>query len=128
MTKGKRFVSGARPYKLTAEVTIIGSDLLVVISGGDRPHIGSVAVAMPRPSLQNRALMSATSSVYNLPGHKDQVIAQHVAEELSSKLNRTVVVTAGFHVDAISGKGIENVRANAARLAQRIQVSLKKTT
>jgi hypothetical protein len=126
MTKADTFVSGAHPYKLSADVKFIGADLLVVVSGGDAPHIGSVAVALPRPSLQNRRIMSATSSVYNLPGHKDQAIAQRVSEVLSSTLNCTVVVTAGFHRDGISGQGIKRVLENAEELAEKISTSLKK--
>jgi len=126
MINAKTFVSGVQPYKLSAEVMLVGTDLLVVISGGDKPHMGSVAVAMPRPSLRNRRLMSATSSVYNVPGHKDQAIAQRVSEMLSSKLNCTVVVTAGFHLDDISGQGIKKVIENAERLAQKIHALLTK--
>lgn len=126
MAKAKTFVSGSLPYKLFAEATLVGSDLLVVIYGGDRPHIGSVAVAVPRPSLQNRGVMSATSSVYNLPGHKDQIIAQRVSEALASKLKRTVVVMAGFHRDGINEKGIKKVIENAETLAQKIHTSLEK--
>jgi phage gp45-like len=126
MAEAKTFISGALPYKLSAEVKLIGSDLLVVITGGDTPHIGSVAVAMPRPSLQNRRVMSATSSVYNVPGHKDQVIAQRISEVLSARLNRTVVVVAGFHLDGIGEQGIKKVVENAERLAHKIHASLKK--
>ena len=126
MTKADTFVSGAHPYKLSAEIKFIGTDLLVVVSGGDAPHIGSVAVALPRPSLHKRRIMSATSSVYNLPGHKDQVIAQRVSEALASKLDCTVVVTAGFHRDGISREGIKRVVENADKLAQKIHAALKR--
>jgi gallate decarboxylase subunit D len=126
MTKAAAFVSGAHPYKLSAEVKFIGADLLVVVSGGDAPHIGSVAVALPRPSLRNRRIISATSSVYNLPGHKDQVIAQRVSEALASRLNCTVVATAGFHRDGISREGIERVLENAETLAEKISTSLRR--
>jgi gallate decarboxylase subunit D len=124
--KADTFVSGALPYKLSAEVKFIGADLLVIISGGEVPHIGSVAVALPRPSLHNRRIMSATASVYNLPGHKDQVIAQRVSEVLSSKLNCAVVVTAGFHRDGISRAGIKRVLENAEKLAEKISTALTK--
>ena len=126
MLKARFFTAGAVPYKVSAEVRLIGADLLVVITGGDKPHIGSVAVAMPRPSLQVRGVMSATSSVYNIPGHKDQVIAQRISEVLSSGLNRTVVAVAGFHLDGLSEKGIKTVTANVERLAEKIRASLKK--
>jgi len=34
-----------------AKAVWIGKDLLIYIWGGDRPHIGAVAAAQPRPSL-----------------------------------------------------------------------------
>ena len=120
------FTAGAVLYKLSAEVRLVGDDLLVVITGGDRPHIGSAAVALPRVSLRDRRVMSATSSVYNIPGHKDQVLAQRVSEVLASRLNRTVVAVAGFHKDGISERGIKKVMENAERLAEKICASLKK--
>ena len=120
------FTAGAVPYKVSAEVRLVGDDLLVVITGGDRPHIGSAAVALPRASLRDRGVMSATSSVYNIPGHKDQVLAQRVSEVLASRLNRTVVAVAGFHKDGISERGIKKVMENAERLAEKICASLKK--
>ena len=63
-------------------------------------------MALPRPSLADAAKISATSSVYNFVGHKDQVIAQRIAEVLSAQLNKHVVVVAGFHIDEISEEGI----------------------
>jgi hypothetical protein len=38
-------------YNLSASVRLIGEDVLVAIWGGEKPHIGAVAVAQPRPSL-----------------------------------------------------------------------------
>jgi hypothetical protein len=111
---------GALPYRVEAEVLFLGADLLVVLSGGDKPHIGSIAVALPRPSLADPAKISSTASVYNFVGHKDQVIAQRVSEILSAELNKHVVVVAGFHVDAISTEGIARVVENCDGLAQMI--------
>jgi len=116
----KTFSQGALPYRVDAEVLFLGADLLVILSGGDTPHIGSVAVALPRPSLADAARISSTSSVYNFVGHKDQVIAQRVSEVLSSQLNRHVVVIAGFHVDNISAEGIARVVENCDELARMI--------
>lgn len=118
--KKKTFSCGSPPYKVEAQVTLIGSDLLVALYGGSKPHIGSVAVALPRPSLKDKKQMSSTSSVYNFLGHKDYVIAQRVAELLSSRLNKNVVVVAGIHIDGISKKGIAKVLENCDKLAQKI--------
>jgi len=53
-------------------------------------------------------------------GHKDYVIAQRVAELLSSRLNKNVVVVAGIHIDGISKKGIAKVIENCDKIAQEI--------
>jgi len=118
--KRKTFSCGSPPYKVEAQVTLIGLDLLVALYGGSKPHIGSVVVALPRPSLKDKKQMSSTSSVYNFLGHKDYVIAQRVAELLSSRLNKNVVVVAGIHIDRISKKGIAKVIDNCDKLAQKI--------
>lgn len=119
------FSVGSSPYKVEAEVRLIGSDLLVVLYGGNKPHIGSIAVALPRPSLKEKKLMSSTSSVYNFLGHKDYVVTQRVSELLSSKLNRNVVVVAGIHIDKIKQKGIEKVLENCDKLTHKIYKRLK---
>ena len=124
--KKKTFSCGSPPYKVEAQVTLIGSDLLVSLYGGSKPHIGSVAVALPRPSLKDKKQMSSTSSVYNFLGHKDYVIAQRVAELLSSRLNKNVVVVAGIHIDRISKKGIAKVIDNCDKLAQKIYKAIEK--
>jgi len=124
--KKKTFSCGSPPYKVEAQVTLIGSDLLVALYGGSKPHIGSVAVALPRPSLKDKKQMSSTSSVYNFLGHKDYVIAQRVAELLSSRLNKNVVVVAGIHIDRISKKGIAKVIDNCDKLAQKIYKAIEK--
>ena len=111
---------GSMPYTVDAEVRLLGEDVLVILSGGTKPHIGSIAVAHPRPSLTEEEIVSSTSSVYNFLGHKDHVIAQRVAEMLSSRLNRNVVTVAGFHIDKITQEGITRVIENCDELAKNI--------
>jgi len=119
------FSCGTSPYIVKAEVRLIGSDLLVILYGGGQPHIGSIAVALPRPSLKDKKQMSSTSSVYNFLGHKDYIVAQRASEMLSSKLNKNVVVVAGIHIDKITQKGIEKILENCDKLTQKIYKRLK---
>ena len=107
-------------YDLEAFVRKIGRDLLVAIWGGERPHIGAVAVAQPRPSLKDAGLRSATASVFCYPGHKDDIIAKEAAEKISSDLNANVTVTAGMHWDGIDEEGIKEVIANGRHLVDLI--------
>ena len=122
----RTFSCGSSHYKVEAQVTLISSDILVILTGGHKPHIGSIAVALPRPSLKDEKRVSSTSSVYNFLGHKDYVVAQRVAELLSSRLNKNVVVIAGIHIDKISKKGIGKVIENCDKLAQKIYKAIEK--
>jgi gallate decarboxylase subunit D len=92
--------------KLNMKAFLIGEDLCVIISGGESPHIGCVTISVPRPSLSDASVVSATTSVLNLVGHKDDEVARVVSNDLSSKLNKTVVVTCGIHLDYITQEEI----------------------
>jgi hypothetical protein len=109
-----------KAYRLEASVKEIGKDLLIAIWGGDRPHIGAVAVAQPRASLRDQSVRSATASVFCYVGHKDDVIAKEAAERLSAVLNRNVTVTVGIHWDDIQEAGIKTVVANSRQLVSMI--------
>ena len=107
-------------YDLEASVRLIGHDLLVAIWGGEKPHIGAVSVAQPRPSLKDPKVISATASVFCFIGHKEDELAKAVSEVLASVLNTQVVVTAGIHWDNISEEGIKKIIRNSEILVDLI--------
>lgn len=107
-------------YNIEAFVKEIGQDVLVAIWGGERHHIGAVAVAQPRPSLKNHRVISATASVFCYLGHKDDLVAKEAAERISSALNTNVTVTAGVHWENIDEVGMKNVMKNSRQLVQMI--------
>ena len=111
-----RFKTEEAAYNLEAFVIEIGHDLLVAMWGGERPHIGAVAVAQPRPSLRDESLVSATASVFCYVGHKDDMIAKESAERISAALDRNVTVTAGIHWDDIDEAGIRAVLEHSRQL------------
>jgi hypothetical protein len=93
--------------KITFEAIQAGEDLCVVIYGGDDPHIGCVILSVPRPSLKDESIISATASVLNVIGHKDDEVARYVSQTLCSQLNKNVAVTCGIHVDNITDEEIQ---------------------
>ena len=103
-------------YELSAGVRLIGGDILVAIWGGEKPHIGAVAAAEPRPSLNDHDVMSATASVICYLGHKDDDLAKTAAETLAAAFNTKVVVTAGIHWDGLSQEGIRQINKNGELL------------
>ena len=98
----------------------VGGDLLVQMRGGDKPHIGTVVLAVPRPSLLGNGLPGATSSVINLTGHKDEVLCRNLAEELCRIHGCTVVCTGGFHVDGITEAQIQEVTDAVGKMIKRV--------
>ena len=107
-------------YNLSASIRLIGEDVLVAIWGGERPHIGAVAVAQPRPSLKDPDLTSASTSVFCFVGHKEDELAKAAAEILSATLNTAVVVTAGIHWDNLDEEAILRIIKNSEILVDMI--------
>ena len=107
-------------YDLEASVRFVGQDVLVAIWGGEKPHIGAVSVAQPRPSLKDPEITSATASVICLTGHKEDELVKATSEILAAALNTSVVVTAGIHWDDINEEGIDKIIANSKILVDRI--------
>jgi hypothetical protein len=115
-------------YNLSASVRLIGEDVLVAIWGGEKPHIGAVAVAQPRPSLKDPDLTSSSASVICLVGHKEDELAKAAAEILAATLNTQVVVTAGIHWDNLAPEGIQHVVRNSEILLEMILARLAAET
>ena len=115
-----RLKTDREAYNLEAFVKEIGQDLLVAMWGGERPHIGAVAVAQPRPSLRDESAVSATASVFCYVGHKDDLIAKESAERISAALDRNVTVTVGIHWDNIDEAGIKTIMGNSRQLVNMI--------
>ena len=107
-------------YDLSANVRLIGQDVLVAIWGGEKPHIGAVAVAQPRPSLKDPNVTSASASVICLVGHKEDELSKAAAEILAATLNTQVVVTAGIHWDNLEPQGIQQIIQNSEVLVDMI--------
>ena len=97
-----------------------GPDLLILLTGGESPHIGSVIAATPRSSLRGTGT-SATSSVVNRSGHYDEVPGRRVAERLAATLNTYVVCVCGIHVDEATPEVINNILSCCDLLAVQAQ-------
>ena len=95
--------------ELTIEIKSVGEDILILLSGGDKPHIGCAVLSIPRKSLRDENKISCTSSILNVTGHKDEIICRHVAENFCKKYNAVTVCTGGFHCDNLKAEQIQEV-------------------
>ncbi|HVN75109.1 MAG TPA: hypothetical protein VMT19_02245 [Thermoanaerobaculaceae bacterium] len=99
-----------------------GSDLAVVLTGGDRPHIGCVVVVRPHPAADDPTQTTVTTSVLAHPPHREEALARPLAESLARATAGTVVVAAGVHSERLTRRGISTYlelgETIALRLAQ----------
>ena len=96
--------------------TVMGRDLLVALSGGERAHIGAVALSQARPSLEGDGGVSSSTSVITLTGHKEDDLARALASRLAVSLDASVCVACGIHVDGIGAQELKDVAAMTEEL------------
>ena len=107
-----------------ARVVALGPDCLVTVWGGTRPHVGAVGLAQFRPSLRDPQESAATSSVFTFVGHKEDVLAKSMSEELARRLERNTVVVAGMHWDGLTDDDINTITALCGRIVEGIVLGL----
>lgn len=110
---------------IQAEALFCGEDIFVVISGGDRPHIGAVSLAASLPSLKDPDRLTVSPSLLTVPGHKESHLALSAAEKLARNLNTTVVVSVGIHVDQTNKEEIRKIELGVNKLVDDLEIKLK---
>ena len=113
---------GRVALRLTAER--LGDDLAVTVSGGDRAHIGAVAVSPPRPARGGAPASGATTSVVALLGHREDELARKIAARLAAVTRGAVCVACGVHVDGIVAGEIRDVLELGDELTERLLARL----
>lgn len=125
MIKQKVFSAGEGKYKITLIATITEEGLVAQIFGGEKPHLGAVAISTPRPSLADPEQVSCNTIVIPLPGHKDDQIAKPVAEEIAKVWGSQVLTVVGIHVDNAGEKDIKKLIDNCHMVKSELLESLR---
>jgi gallate decarboxylase subunit D len=84
-----------------------GEDLVVVVGGGERHHIGAVALSISMPSLKDPHKLTNSSYLTPVPGHKEEDLARQGSLRLSKRLHKNVLLSVGIHDDGITREGIQ---------------------
>ena len=92
-------------------------DLLVEISGGARPHIGSVSVCWFQDG-------KMCFDGILLPGHRDNVVGDKFAKSLAAAMHTTVSVICGIHYNAATKDDIELILRDMDRALAEFQDEL----
>ena len=111
---------GEGKFEVFAKVFELGPDCLVILWGGTRPHVGAIGMAQVRPSLRDPKKRAATSSVFSFVGHKEDMVAKMMSEELAKRLGRNTIVSAGIHWDDLSDIDIKAITKLCQAILERI--------
>ena len=119
-------IEGKDKYKVKLVAIKSGEDLTVIISGGEKPHIGTIAVSIPRPSLKDSNKMSASTSVFTLTGHKEDELSKQIAESITKITKKVTVVIVGLHIEKATSKDIECLIQNTQKVVDKLRRKLVK--
>ena len=100
--------SGDGKYKVWFEEKKIGDDILYVLGGGERTHIGGIVVCEPNKD----------SHVVRLEGHYDDIVLKPIAEEACKKYKTKVVAIGGVHINNATKEEIDKIVENCRKLVK----------
>lgn len=102
--------AGRGKYKVWLKKLEHGEDVVLILGGGEKPHIGSVVLCEPgkKPITLNRK------------GHFDWMVAKPIAKRVCKKRGKPVVCIAGIHVDNATKEEIGLLKENCKKIENRL--------
>ena len=100
--------SGEGKYTVWLKREDIGDDIVYLLGGGERPHIGGVIICEP----------GKEPHIIRLSTHYDNIVLKPIAEAACHKYQKTVVAVGGVHVDNASKKEIDMLVKNCQELVK----------
>lgn len=98
-----------------------GPDLIIVIGGGSRYHLGAAALSLSLPSLKDASKLTNSTYQVPVPGHKEETLAREGSLVLSRSLQRNVLLSVGIHEENPSRERISYLAEQFFQLVQQIQ-------
>ena len=100
--------SGEGKYKVFLEKKQLDDDVIYILGGGEKSHIGGVVICEPEKK----------SRVVALKGHYDYIVLKPLAEEACKKYNTRVIALGGVHIDKASKDEIKILVENCKELVK----------
>ena len=102
------FTAGKGKYKVFLEKKELDDDLIYILGGGEKSHIGGAVICEP----------GQTSKVIKLEGHYDYMVLEPIAVEACKKYNKRALAVGGIHIDNASKEEIEIIVRNCKDLTK----------
>lgn len=98
--------SGNGRYKIWLKKQRIGQDLIYLLGGGEKPHVGGIVVCKP----------DKKPKVIKFENHYDYIVLKPIAEVACKKYKTKVVAIGGLHVENASKNEIKILVDNCKAL------------
>jgi hypothetical protein len=99
---------GAGKYKVFLEKKELDEDILFILGGGEKSHIGGIVYCEK----------GKTPETIKFENHYDYVVLEIIADVACKKYDRNIVVIGGIHIDNASKEEIEIIIKNCKELAK----------
>lgn len=98
--------SGEGRYKVFLEKKELDADLIYILGGGEKSHVGGAVICVP----------GEKPHVLTYSTHHDYVVLTPIAEAACKKYNKTVIALGGIHIDDATKEEIKIVIDNCKEL------------
>lgn len=102
--------AGEGKYKVFLEKKDLNGDLIYILGGGEKPHIGGIVIC--EPGKKTRMIRLGT--------HHDHEVLTPIAEKACEKFNKTVVAVGGIHIDNAKKGEINTIIENCRQLLKQL--------
>jgi hypothetical protein len=98
--------SGEGKYKVFLDKIEMTNDIVYILGGGEKPHIGGIVICEPNKE----------SHIIKFANHYDHIVIKPIAEAACKKYSKKVVVLGGVHVDNATKDEIDLLVENCKEL------------
>jgi hypothetical protein len=116
--------AGAGRLAVHGVLVATGDGLVVSLAGGERPHVGAVALATPYASSRHPGETRASTSILAVTAHRDDEVARPLAELVARRTGQVAVVAVGLHADDATSQEIAALTENARRALEELLARL----
>lgn len=120
---------GEGKYTIYISALVTEDGISVNLTGGERPHVGGVALSVPRQSLTTGTVSCDTCScdtwLIPVPGHKDIYAAGPASERICKATGEKTVVVAGIHIDHATPEEVQILLENANKATELLLEQIK---
>ena len=97
---------GKGKYKVFLEKKELDDDLIYILGGGEKSHVGGAVICVP----------GEKPHVLTYSNHHDHIVLTPIAEYACEKYNKTAIAIGGIHIDNAKKEEIDLIVGNCTKL------------